>query len=349
RKRKPKKIVLVDTYLKENWAKKSKQELADDLGLQVSTIDVYLSRLRLPRHTVPTDQLKQYHNIHEGLSLRQQLKAQIEKVIKECWETETDRALALQLGVSTFAIRRYRLDLGLKRRVSPWSGRNERLIDRIKQIGELVVEDLLIKEGYTSTEVIRLHDIRTSRERFRQVIMKLNIKHSPEERMMPEWLIHRYARQQGNMNLADKEWLNEQLQNSFGIAELAAQLSVAEFRLAKIIHLFGLTHPSFRKLGRDVVNLVCASCGKEFKRLRRWVKRKEKMFPGSKFVCKSGCGNFRKQKKLKRLEYVKKHWPRLSDGELAKALGVGDATIKRYRAELGLSFDGAGSPIDPVT
>lgn len=249
-------------------------------------------------------------------------------------------------------IANHRKRLGLMRSHNR-SGSENKLIDKIKEIGTHIVENMLIRGGFSTVDILRKYQIRTSRERFRQLCVKLHIKHSPEDRVLPEWDIARLAHQQENMNLANKEWLNEQLQNSKGIADLAAQLAVDGNRLAKIIHLFKLTHPSFHKLGREVVELKCAGCGKKFKRLRRWVQQKEKMFPGSTYRCKPGCGNFGQgkfsaRKKQERQMFVKEHWLTMTDKKLAKALKVGVVCIKRYRAELGLHYDTAGRPIPPA-
>lgn len=353
----------VNAYLCENWQHKSNQELAQDLGLSVASIKCYLSSLGLHRQRSLPIKIKT-RNVETGLrkeneSNKQHIadarilhRSQNDELIASHWQQESDYKLARRLEVPITTIIRRRRKLGLHRRQGGFG--KDGLITRLKEMGTATLEHMLTQDGYTMTDVVRVHNLHISRERMRQLLEKLGVKHSADDRL-PEWTIMRMARQQENMNLANKEWLNEQLQHSSGISDLASQLAVDTQRLAKIIHFFKLTHPSFRKLGREVVDLECAGCGKDFKRLRRWVEQRKKQFPNpleATFFCKAGCGTFEGgkypvRKKQERQTFVKEHWP-MSDEELAKALTVTEACIKRYRAELDLHYDAAGRPIPPV-
>ena len=119
--KKPRRQMVVDEYLKKNWESKTKEELAHDLGLKVSTIDVYSSKL----------------------SLRRWRKVDVDEIINSYWQTETDEKIAKRAGVGTLTIRRHRLALGLER--SPRKKQHVGgLVDRIKEIGIDAIKSMLI-------------------------------------------------------------------------------------------------------------------------------------------------------------------------------------------------------------
>lgn len=337
-------------YFREHAARKTVEELATDLCLKPSTVRVYLSRLKLraSRPALKNNSAAPVKQKSLKPSCTAVKQTHIADTIKEYFLTETDEQIALRLGESIKIIQAHRRKLCLKRPTSFFSSEGPTL-KRIKEIGSEAIENMLTREGYMSTDVTKELHIRVSRERFRQLMVKLNIKHSVEDRVTPDWDIQRLARQQGNMNLANKEWLNEQLQSSRGIADLGAKLGVDYNRLARIIHLHKLTYPSFRKYGREVVELTCAGCGKTFKRLKRWVDQKVRKSPNSRFNCKPGCGNTKLnlrrhghhagQKEHERCDFVQQNWTTMTDEEMANHLKVSISSIKRHRYELGLHYD----------
>lgn len=167
-------------------------------------------------------------------------------------------------------------------------------------------ERMVTREGYTMAEYLRFKKLPCSREYLRQIAQELGLKHSLEDRAL-EWKLVRRAREIGNPNFANREWLTERIAASVSMTRLAAEIGVDERHLYFFARAFRLTHPSFRKHGVETVTLVCAQCGTEFKRLKRWFNAALRRSPKqSKFFCSSSCVCRRIRERRRRTEELKR-------------------------------------------
>jgi hypothetical protein len=260
-------------------------------------------------------------------------------LIKKHWKRMSDTEIGrlVEPHVSRGTVVTHRLALGLKR--PRGSGRRSAIR---KAINCKEFERMVLCEGYTMTEYLQLKKLHCSRERLRQIVEELGLKHSPEDRA-PQWELQRRARKVGNLNLANREWLAKRLARSLGLAALAAQLGVDEENLTFFVRKFGLTHPSFRKHGVETVDLVCTQCGKGFKRLRRWVDQRTKSTNGKAaefFCCQSCSGLYNRKRRQQRARrqgtFIRKNWRVMSDSRMGKVLKVSAKTVggKRYQLKL---------------
>jgi hypothetical protein len=208
-----------------------------------------------------------------GFPYRQQQKKTLDDLIRQHWKTKGDAEIGrlIEPNASRGSVHRRRLELNLKK----VSGRKNNSEIR-KLIEQNEFEQMVVHDGYTMTEYMKFKNIHCSRERLRQIVEDMGLKHSPENRA-PEWFVMRRARQLGNMNLANREWMTEKVANAVSLTGLAAELGISDYDLNPSIKFFKLGGRFHRKT-RETVPLVCANpaCRKSFVRLKRWVDARHK-------------------------------------------------------------------------
>lgn len=339
------------SYIGLHWQEESDDQMAVTLGIPKSTVSINRYKMGLlrargrPNKTVP-----------ENNELRLNLFEKIDLLITEHWETKDDSEIGRLMDpkVSGDFVRSRRFSLKLKKKVG--FKREKKNADKIEPIE---LERMLIFEGYTLSDYLSFKGINLSRERLRQIAENLGVKHSPEDRD-PMWKITRRARQLGNINLANKAWLEDQMAVNDSMLNLAAKLGINEYNLFFFIRSFQITHPSFRKYGTQTVELVCTGCNKPFKRLKRWVDKRKKTSKGEnlEYFCGSSCNglynmerarnrteltpkqiersNIRATKKQYVNKFITDNWESISDVEIGVVLKLATATIEHRRAALGL-------------
>lgn len=272
-----------------------------------------------------------------------QLKAlRLEALIREHWETKLDGEIGClaEPHVSSAVVRYHRLRLGLGK-AGKVSGQTRSRALREGIDGE-EFERMITHDGYTMVDYLRLKNFRCTRQRLEQVVNQMELKHTPLDRA-PEWALKRRARQLGNPNLAEKEWLAERLSETVSIASLAAELGVSEYNLFFFIRRFGLTHPQFRKRGVVTVDLVCAQCGQKFKRLQRYINLATKNAKNANgrpitFYCNTSCSGTSRRKEMRKehASFIHENWREMSDQKMAETLVLSARTVRDKRTALGL-------------
>ncbi len=272
--------------------------LAEEKGMDVDRLArlVFSKGFRLVRSSYPNIEDSNPSSWEEEQQKRSSL-------IREHWQTKSDveigKLLDPPLGRS--GVHRLRLQLGLKRkRGTPIKKECRGIIDREE------FERMITQEGYTMREYFREKNISWSTQRMGQLAEELGVRHAPQDRTF-EWKLWRKARHLGNINLAKREWLEEQLLQAVSLQFLAASIGIDEYSLHFFVRSFGLTHPSIRKYGVMTVDLVCKKCGTPFPRLKRWVDRRIKNANGREleFFCSNSCsGQYNKERAAERKECV---------------------------------------------
>lgn len=278
-------------YIQENWKQKTDGEIAEALGYSMNYIRLTRTGLGFL-----------HQRGHKETPVESSRHQRLDELIRKHRQTKNDAEIGRLMNppMARMSVQRRRLRLGLHKERG--KGRTNFLRQKIDP---KEFEHLVIHEGYTMSEYIRLKNLYCSRERLRQIVEEMGLKHSPCERA-PEWILIRKARMVDNLNLANREWLAEKVAGADSMAMLAAELAIAEVDLFFFIRSFGLTHPSFRKHGTETETLVCVACGKTFERLKRWTKkRREKAQNGEmlKFFCSTSCnGKYNRERWKERQE-----------------------------------------------
>lgn len=222
---------------------------------------------------------------------------EIHDYIRGHWKQETDEQIGTKFGYSSSSIRLFRLRLGLKKKTR--EGKIDRSgVDREK------FEHMLTHEGYTLTDYAQLELSGCSREYVRQLAEEMGVKHSLSDRV-PEWSLTRKARQLGNPNLANRDWLTERVAKAVSIASLAAELAINQHDLYFFVQRFGIVHPWKRRRLADAVELTCAHCAKKFLRLKSSVDRRKKISAETgeplEFFCSMRCtGKYNRERAKQR-------------------------------------------------
>lgn len=285
-------------------------------------------------------------SVSSGEPLARQRQEQLNALIINHWETKSDWDIGRLMtpNISGINVRYQRLELGLKKT-------KERIRNRgIKDtIDREEFERMVTHDGYTMTEYLELKNLSFTRQRLEQIANELGVKHSPKDRA-PNWIFMRKARKLGNLNLSDSKWLAEQLSKAPSLQSLAAKLGIDEYNLHFFIRRYNLTHPNIRKYGVMTVDLTCAECGTEFKRLKRWVDKRLKRSKeeNPKFFCSTSCSGKHNKARFeqRRLEgvvlkkrgksaktdskniFIRENYLGMSDQEMAEELGLALRTIQ---------------------
>lgn len=355
-------------YIREHWQQETDEQMGTALGYGWGRIRDFRCEMGLlrpkGRRAKPTStSTTEGERSASRTDKRNQKFAQLDALIREHWETKDDGDIGrmLEPSVSRIKVRARRFELGLKK---VQGAKRDKAVGR--SIREVVdgeeFERMVLREGYTMTEYLKIKNLTCTRERLRQVAEDLGLKHSSEDRA-PEWaLIHR-ARKLGNLNLANRKWLAEKVAAATSMLALAAELKLAERDLFLFIRAFKFTHLSFRKHGVETVKLLCAKCGTPFTRLKRWVDQRRRNANGHEheleFYCSVSCaGKYdrtasRKRReaemspetqRLKRLKqeklereaaFIRGNWQIMSDTQLAEGLGCSTNVASNKRIALG--------------
>jgi len=356
----------IKEYILAHWESKTDIQMGRVLGYSFVYIQRIRLRMGLKRKKGPDTERDLAATPVTDLPLtstekRRKKYEALDPLIREHWQTKDDweigRLLDPVVDGTTVRLRRYKLDLKRKKGEKSAAREGLRILD---QIDGLEFERMVLREGYTMTDYLKFKDLRCSRERLRQVAEQLGLKHSPEDRE-PSWLLMRKARELGNFNLANREWLTEKIAQYQSMATLAAELKIREPGLYFFIRSFKLFHPSFRKHGAETVNLMCTKCGKGFVRLKRWVDKPMQKTNGraQEFFCSQSCsGQWNRERTRKGIEessakqlawnqarlekkeryaaYIREHWQNQSDVQMALALNLSESFLTKKRLELGL-------------
>lgn len=364
----PKPLKKVQEHIREHWQQQTDEQMGEALGYGFARIRDFRRELGLLRPKGRRGILSQV-SVASSVKLlsreekRNQKFAQLDALIREHWETKDDGDIGrmLEPNVGRMKVRARRYELGLKKvqgakRGKVMGGMTREVVDAEE------FERMVLREGYTMTEYLKIKNLTCTPERLRQVAEDLGLKHSPEDRA-PEWALVRRARRLDNLNLANREWLANKVATATSIAALAAELKLAERDLFIFIRKFELTHFSFRKYGTETVTLVCAKCGAEFVRLRSWVdqrcRRANEQEHKLQFYCSVSCaGKYDRSAARKRREaemspetlrlrrskerrlrreagFIRRNWKKMSDGQLAEALDCSTIAIRNKRTALG--------------
>ncbi len=353
-------------YIRENWQQETDEQMGTALGYGWGRIRDFRREMGLLRPKGRRDKPTSTTESEPSTSRtdkRNQKFAQLDALIREHWETKDDGDIGrmLEPSVGRMKVRARRYELGLKK--VQGAKRDKVVGGSIREVvdGE-EFERMVLREGYTMTEYLKLKNLTCTRERLRQVAEDLGLKHSPEDRA-PEWVLVRLARKLGNLNLANREWLAEKVAAATSMVALAAELRIKDYDLFIFIRAFKFTHPSFRKHGAEVVNLVCAKCGTDFTRLKRWVDQRRNKANGHgdelEFYCSVSCaGKYdraasrnrretemspetQRLQKLKREKverettFISENWQTMSDAQLAEGLGCSTHSVEDKRLALG--------------
>jgi len=125
---------------------------------------------------------------------------------------------------------------------------------REKEIREKIkpkeFERMLVHDGYTMAEYVRLKHLNCTRQRLEQVAIELGLKHSPGDRS-PEWKMRRRARKLGNHNLLNRKWMMTKLSQAVSLDSLAATLKISHYDLTLFMREHDLVYSSVRRQNRN--------------------------------------------------------------------------------------------------
>lgn len=261
----------------------------------------------------------------------------LDELIRQHWNEKSD----LQIGEmmdpkasEAVVAHRRRVNLGIRR---PKNGIKiaslRSLIDREE------FETMVCHEGYTMVDYIKEKGFRCSRQRIEQIARLLGLKHSPEDRT-PMWEVLRRARQLGNLKLAEKEWLQEKVNEADSVQALAAELKIGAHELFFFIRKLQISDERFRKHGVVTVELTCAydKCSKKFLRFKRHVDKAIRAAKGSpvKFYCTVRCAGLDNGKaRIERMFFISENYKSMTDQEMAEKLGIPTRTVENLRLEMG--------------
>ena len=261
----------------------------------------------------------------------------LDGLIKDHWQTKSDREIGQLMDPPASSVvveHRRRVNLGIRR------PKNGLKVSTLKsKIDPKEFESLVCREGYTMVDYLRLKGFNCSRQRIEQIARDLELKHSPEDRS-PMWEILRRARALGNLNLADKEWLQEKVNAADSVQALAAELKIGGHDLFFFIRKLGISDERFRKHGLVTVELTCAydGCAKKFVRFKRHVDKAIRAAKGGKtrFYCAVRCAGLDNGKaRLERMRFISENYKSMSDQELAERLEIPTRTVENLRLEMG--------------
>lgn len=261
----------------------------------------------------------------------------LDGLIRDNWQTKSDREIGQMMDPpASLAVveHRRRINLGIRRPKGSFK------INAVKnQIDPEEFESLVCHEGYTMVDYMKFKGFKCSRQRIEQIARELELKHSPEDRS-PMWEILRRARVLGNLDLANKEWLQKKVTGADSIQALAAELKISSSDLFFFIRKLEVSDERFRKYGIVTVELTCAydECSKKFVRFKRHVDRATKNAKGGKikFYCTVRCAGLDNGKaRLERMKYISENFETMSDLELAEKLGIPARTVENLRLEIG--------------
>jgi hypothetical protein len=296
-------------YIRSHWKEESDEYMAEILGERVGQVGYVRREMGLLRQRGGNRRLTEKDTGSEPdskvpLPRRHRKTERLESLIRMHWLTHTDREIGKLMDppVSRAAVALCRYALGLKREVKNGMSQKRGVVRIGQAIDPAEFERMVLHEGYTMVDYMKHVGVSCTRERFRQVVEDLGLKHSPSDRTAG-WKLKNRARKLNLPALADREWLAAQLETTESIPSLAAKLGVEVRTLFFFIRSFNLTHPSFRKHGTQRVELVCVNCGATFLRLKSLVKRQMKRNPEkpSEFFCGLSCtGQYNRERAARR-------------------------------------------------
>lgn len=361
-------VEVTKTYIREHWQQETDAQIGAALGYGWGRIRDFRREMGLLRPKGRRDTSTSVATGEPSVTrsdTRNQKYERLDALIREHWEKKGDWEIGrmLEPNVSGSRIRQRRYELGLKK--VQGEKRDKVVCETVSGVIDAAeFERMVLREGYTMTDYLQHKNLTCTRERLRQVVEQMGLKHSPHERE-PEWPLIRRARKVGNLNLANREWLAPRVASHESMAALSSELGIEDTDLFFFIRAFKLTHPSFRKHGAETVNLVCAKCDTEFVRLKKWVEKRSRQANGRgqepEFYCSVPCaGKYDraasamrretdmspetkrlrqlKQEKMEReTAFIRDNWQTMSDAQLAEGLGCSKYSAESKRLALGFS------------
>lgn len=204
--------------------------------------------------------------------------SKLDELIRAHHATKSDGDIGrlMEPAVSRTKVYSRRLALGIKK---PTGSAAPILLSNAASIRDMVEKDkeefqqLINERGYSMAEYIRFKGWTASRERLRQVVDDLGLKHAPQDRG-PDWCLWRRARLLGNLRLMDEVWLRAQIALCPSHAAAAAALKIPEGDMHLFAGRFKIVSVTPRSA--KTVTLVCNYCQKPFERLQYLVDQAKK-------------------------------------------------------------------------
>jgi hypothetical protein len=213
-----------------------------------------------------------------------------EKHIREHFD-DSDLISAPKFGLSVIAYKRLRIRLGfLHSRVCAV---NNKKIEPSDLGTSDEIRYALTEGGQTISDIIRDKGLPISRERARQIILEYGLTGKADQRR-PIWYARRLVgkdRDELAINLANKDWVAEQVAGSGRVSALAAKLAITETRLECYLRKH-LDRVGLKPLNSwaTLVELKCSHCGGSIWRRKSLVESEKKRYPErTKHFCNKMC------------------------------------------------------------
>lgn len=252
--------------------------------------------------------------------------------IKENWQRMNDEEMAKHLQCSEAGVELRRLKLGLKRKRGC---RKAEKTDFKSKVSRQWLEKALNKDGQTEQEIAKMFGV--SRQRVHQVCKEWGIAIN----RTPEW----YANFYGKPELADKEWLEEQLKNPKSIHFLTREMKVCPARIKSQIEKLKVDPALITRWHAKRVKVICECCGAEIEKLESWIREGQKYHFCDKTCRGRWLGtNFGGRKSTwteKDDDFIRANYNRITDAKMAEHLGRSYSSVMNRRLyKLGLKERG---------
>lgn len=251
-------------------------------------------------------------------------KGVVKEFIKAHWQKMTDEGMASRLSVNKSVVEYQRRRLGLEKQ----RGRKEGLVGVKAQIDCKWLEKALNEDGLTQADVARqLHVTRGE-------ICRVCKDWGTKVQKTALW----YANKYGMPELTDKDWFEKELRAARSIEALSRKLGFYPGFVREQAKRIGVD-PSVLTYQGERVQLTCTHCRKKIIRLKSDLRPNQ-----TTFFCDKVChGKWLGTQfgsvfhwSEKDIEFLKANFKKMTDRELAEALGASKYSVKYQRNKLGL-------------
>lgn len=248
--------------------------------------------------------------------------------IRENWQRMNDEEMAKHLQCSRVEVELRRLKLGLKRKRAGGKMRRDGFKSKVNRHW---LEKALNKDGQTAEGIAKVFGV--SRQRVYQVCEEWGIVIN----RTPEWHVNFY----GKPELADKEWLEEQLKKPRSIKSISQELKVGPAIIKSQIKKLKVDPALITRWPAKRVKVICECCSAEIEKLESWIRAGQKHHFCNKTCLGRWLGaNFGGRKPTlteKDDDFIKANYLSITDAKIAEHLGRSyTSVVNRRLYKLGL-------------
>lgn len=253
--------------------------------------------------------------------------------IRENWQRMNDKEMAEHLQCSEIKVGLRRLKLGLKRRRG--GGGKTRENGLKSKVSRQWLEKALNKDGQTEQGIAKMFGV--SRQRVCQLCQEWGIAIN----RTPEW----YANFYGKPELADKEWLEEQLKKPKSIRFLSREMKVSPATIKSQIERLKIDPVLITRWPAKRVKIICDFCGSEIVKLKSWIREGQKHHFCNR-TCKgrwlgTNFGGMKSTWTEEEDDFIRANYFSMTDAKMAEHLGRSYAAVMNRRLrKLGLKKRG---------